>query len=121
MDKLTNNYELIENTILYRGLRENLKIEKIIKSGCFNEKGFWPSSFDKSIAIKHSYTIRNNIKSKGWIIQIYAPKGSPGVFLQQHSIISSEMEFLMPMDLTFHLFDIDHEKKEVKAIDKKYL
>ena len=113
LSELTIAKQLDEDTILYRGLRETPKIIEYIDNKCFPEKGFCSTSFDKNTAIMHSYTIKDNIKTKGWIMQIYAPKNTSGAFLEQHPIIPSEMEFLMPQNLKFHLFDVNYEKKRI--------
>lgn len=123
LDNITNNHKLFEDTILFKGLNNRTGIiEDIIEKGYFLEKGFFSTSFDREVAIEHTKIIYNDehIK-KGWLLEVFCPKNTKGTYLDIHSILNSEKEFLMPRNLKFKLLDIDYKNQVLKIIEKKFL
>lgn len=120
LDKITKLNNLFEDTILYRGLKPNQHVENAIKTGSFCERGFCSTTFDKDIAIEKATVKDENaeIIGFGWIMEIYALKNTMGGFIMEHSVKPEEIEFLLPRNITFDIFEIDDENKILKVFDK---
>ena len=122
LDKITKSNNLLEDTILYRGLRPNHHIEKAIKTKSFCERGFCSTTFDKDIAIEKA-TVKNEngeIIDFGWIMEIYAPKNTFGGVIMEHSVKPDEIEFLLPRNIIFNIFDCDKEKNILRVLTKNF-
>lgn len=119
LDKITIDHYLIEDTILYRGCNSDEKIEQIINKGRYIERGYCSSSFDKKIAENFAINLENN--TKGWLIEIYAPKNTPGAFLDRYSYYPREFEFLLPRNSEFIVLEHDRSTKTIKTLFLNYL
>ena len=123
LDKICSINKLFDDTILYRGIKSNDTIERYIKNKMFPEKGFCSTSFDKDIAIEKA-TIQDenkNFNDFGWVMEIYAPNGTQGVYLHKYSASPIEQEFLLPRNINFKIFNVDKDRRILKVIDNKYL
>lgn len=120
LNKITKRNSLLENTILYRGLKSSDYVSNSIENGFFCERGFCSTTFDKDIAIEKANVIDENgeIIDFGWLMEIYAPKGTIGGFIAEHSVKPIEMEFLLPRNRNLDIFDINYENKILKVFDK---
>lgn len=89
---------LVEDTILYRGFKDNVKdfyLGQLIK-----HSGFASTSFDKCVAKFYA-------TEKGTILQIDAPKGTEGVYIRQNSARPEEVEFLLPRGTVLEVYKIN--------------
>lgn len=91
-----NQVKLVEDCILYRGLKDNAKKFKIGQK--IPNKGYVSTSFDKEVA---EYFAEKN----GTILHIDSFKGTKSVYIRQNSKYPEQVEFLLPRNTELVIYD----------------
>jgi hypothetical protein len=80
----------------------------LIRKGEFLERGYCSISFNKEIA-------REKAKY-GWVMEIYAPKGTNGSYLKPYSKNPIELEYLLPRNIKFKITYTNLSNKILRVI-----
>ncbi|MDR0912990.1 MAG: hypothetical protein LBM96_10370 [Methanobrevibacter sp.] len=97
-----DNYhvELVEDTICYRGLKEEITNFKV--GDTIPDLGYASTSFDKGVA---KYYATN----KGTVFCLKMKKGTKGSYIRQNSSRPNEIEFLLPRGSELEIYKINNE------------
>lgn len=110
LDSVVNQHSLVENTILYRGMENIDHLENFQEGELFWDIGYCSTSFDVNIAKNFCNS------STSWLMKIYSFEGTHGGFLGEYSKMPYEIEFLLPRNQNFMIFEINDFNREFKVL-----
>ncbi len=100
------------DTILWRGVDSTDHIPELKSGFGFADKGYTSTSFSKDVVEE-----MNGYREKdGWLLKIYARKGTKGVAVNNYPKASQwieEEEFILPRDTSYAILEVDLEKRVI--------
>lgn len=107
-DSVCNKNNLIQDTLLFRGIENVDFIEEFYVGGTFTENGYCSCSFDIEIAKYHS--------KDNWLMTIEGKKGLSGGYLEIYTDDQGEIEYILPRMTSFIITNIDYNEKIITLV-----